>query len=233
MGTKWLNMFRWAAPWVGIAQKQRTASYFVFQEANAAVRSLSPLLSQLQTTRLELVHGWHVDPLTNSTVANAPPGFYGSQRSWPGPTQPVAKNFSAGGAVLSNISVRNLGSANSGLAEDCLVCHFAVLPGRSVPGADSAAAPPARAPQYFAVWNGLVPDAPDNAHGASADLGEVEITITLGQGVRRLREWVAGGGGWVALALPPPLPVTEGAAAGRSVRVAVGGGMARFYEAAL
>ena len=78
-----------------------------------------------------------------------------------------------------------------------------------------------------------MPDAPDNAHGASADLGEVEITITLGQGVRRLREWVAGGGGWVVLALPPPRPVTEGAAAGRSVRVAVGGGMARFYEAAL
>jgi hypothetical protein len=255
MGAKWLNMFRWSAPWVGFEQGQRTASYFVFQEANAAVKSLSPLLSQLQTTRLELVHGWHVDPTTNATTANTPPGFYGSKRTWPGPTQPVASNFSsgsgsggggggagAGAGVVANISVRNLGTANDGLAEDVLLCHFDVLPGRSVPGAavaDSAAPPAAPAAQYFALWNGLVPDAPDDAHGAGTELGEVEITITLGQGVKQLREWVDGR--WVVLALPPPppSPLTEdvairlGGGGGRSVRVAVGGGMARFYEAAM
>ena len=133
--------------------------------------------------------------------------------------------------MVSNISVRNLGTANNGLAEDVLLCHFAVLPGRSAPGADSAQA---QAPQYFAVWNGLVPDVPDDAHGAGTNLGEVEITITLGQGVTRLREWVgSGGGGWVTLPLPPVHPTTKGVSEGRSVRVAVGGGMARFYEAAL
>ncbi len=233
MGAKWLNMFRWSAPWVGFKHGRRTASYFVFQQANAAVRSLSPLLSQLQTTRLELVPGYHIDPITNLEVPNTPPGFYGSKRTWPGPTQPVASNFSAGGAVLSNVSVRNLGTANGGLAEDVLLCHFAVLPSRSVPGADST--PPPQATQYFAIWNGLVPDAPDDAHGAGTDLGDVEITITLGQGVKRLREWVVGGGegGWVALALPPPHRAIEGVPGGRSVRIAVGGGMARFYEAVL
>ena len=223
LGAKWLNMFRWAAPWVGFANGERTSSYYVFPEANSVVNSLPPLLSQLQTTHLQLVHGWHIDFTTNLTVANSPPGFHGSRRSWPGPSQPVASNFTSGGAVLSNITVRNLGIANNGLAEDVLLCHFEVLPGREVPNADSAA----RTVKYIALWNGLVPD---DTHASTAH-GEVEIAITLGPGVMRLREWAASGdgGGWVSLAVAP-----AGARAGeRSVRVAVGGGMARFYQVVL
>jgi hypothetical protein len=253
--TEWLNMFRWAvrrnllhpnltlscwssvcwwfviggywcyleqAPWVGFANSVRSPSYYVFQEANAAVKTLSPLLSQLQTSELEWVGGWHIDPRTNTTVSNTPPEIW--QRGQ------VASNFSIGGAVVSNISVRNLGSANSGLPEDVLLCHFTVLPGRTAPGAD----PPAKlasdgrsTASYFALFNGLVPDQPDNAHGAGAALGQVEITITLGPTVLSLREWSGGGSsGWTAQTVS-----TGGARGDRTVRVAVGGGVARFYQA--
>ena len=71
---------------------KRTGSYYVFQQANEAVKRLSPLPSQLQTTQIERVAGAHLDPSTNATLQNAPPVLY---RTWPTP-RPVAASWMLG-----------------------------------------------------------------------------------------------------------------------------------------
>jgi hypothetical protein len=84
---------------------------------------------------------------------------------------------------------------------------------------------------FFAVYNGLAPDVPDEAHGSSPALGEMEVSFSLAEGVLSLHEWATKlGGGWVCIALAP-----TGAAGGglRRVRVAMEGGSARFYRASL
>ena len=149
MGAKWLNMFRWAAPWVGFQGKQRTELYYTFQAANRVVAALSPLLSQLQTTKLERVGGFHIDPSTGEALPNKPP-----QQTilWP-KLLPVALEFAPWQrwAAVANITARNLGTTNGGLAEDVLLCHFSPIAGASVPLPPGSTSREQAAYGYFAL----------------------------------------------------------------------------------
>jgi hypothetical protein len=83
---------------------------------------------------------------------------------------------------------------------------------------------------FFAVYNGLAPDVPDEAHGAGPALGEMEVALSLTEAVLSLHEWATElGGGWVCMALAP----AETVDGPRVVRVAMGGGSARFFHALL
>ena len=238
LGAKWLNMFRWAAPWIGTdsADGQRTAAYYTFQRANRASRALSPLLSQLQTAPdplgMQWVGGRHVDPGNGSTVANPQPTFYGSKHQWPGPPQPVPAF--APGRAIANVTARNLGQSNRGLPEDVLVTRFVMLPRASIPGINSTAdgGGAAASPYSFvSVFNGLAPNVPDEMHSSGPALGEMEIMMALMPAVQRLREWSTElGGGWIDIPLAP-IGATGGGP--RQVRVAMEGGSARFFCATL
>ena len=77
---------------------------------------------------------------------------------------------------------------------------------------------------------------PDSSHSDAVDAspGMVEIELVLGARVTAFREWSGEGGGSPWLSLPLPIissAVGSSQQVNRTVRVAVGGGEARFYQA--
>ncbi len=165
MGAKWLNLFRIIYADVFLlydTDGNKTEHFEQFAAITKEIRTLSPILTQLQTSNVQVVLGQHKED--GKTKTNARPisvvRFWGD------------KNLH-----ISGIEVKNTGTENDGLAGDVYIGSFMSLPGADFGSGTEAA----KDRQYFALCNALATGngvRPENQHGSSAETAQ-EITLKI------------------------------------------------------